>query len=226
MSSPHDSSAGTRDIRIDCTPEARVTKSLLGYGVIVGPFYVVASVLQGVLTPGFDFAHDSWSLLSLGAAGWVHIVVFVLTGLMAIAGAIGYRRHIASGPGRTAWAYLGAYGVLLVAAGAFLPDRPGGTFTAHGALHLLAGGLGFIGFAVWAFLIARRLAARSGGLSASSIVAGCLLLVGFIAIATGGGAVWANILLTIAVVLSWAWLSVASVIFYREAAEAGRIEVR
>ena len=225
MSSSQESRATAPAVRIDCTPEARVTKSLLGYGVIVGPFYVVASVLHGMLTPGFDFARDSWSLLSLGTTGWVHIVVFVLTGLMTIAAAIGYRRHVASGPGRTAWAYLAAYGVLLVAAGAFLPDRPGGTFTVHGVLHLLVGGLGFVAFAVWAFLVARRLGARSTGLAALSIVAGCLLLVGFVAIAVGGGAVWANLLLTVAVVLSWAWLSVVSVLFYREAAEAGRIEV-
>ncbi|HWD61268.1 MAG TPA: DUF998 domain-containing protein, partial [Humibacter sp.] len=90
MSSPQGSAA----VRYDCTPEGRVMKSLLGYGVIVGPFYVVASVVQGLLTPGFDFARDSWSLLSLGAAGWVHVVVFILTGLMVIAAAIGVHRHI------------------------------------------------------------------------------------------------------------------------------------
>ncbi|MGN6125313.1 MAG: DUF998 domain-containing protein, partial [Humibacter sp.] len=106
----------------DCTPEARVTKSLLGYGVIAAPFYVIASVVQGLLTPGFDFARDSWSLLSLGTAGWVHIVVFILTGLMVIAAAIGVHRHIAEGRGRTAWVYLVVYGALLVLAGVFLPD--------------------------------------------------------------------------------------------------------
>jgi hypothetical protein len=223
---PASGTAGTTaNVRIDCTPEARVTKSLLGYGVIVGPFYVVASVVHGLLTPGFDFARDSWSLLSLGPAGWVHVVVFVLTGLMLIAAAIGFRRHVSSGAGRTAWLYLAVYGILLLGAGAFAPDAPDGTFSWHGMLHLLCGGLGFVAFAVWAFLTARRLAVRSRGMAVLSVLVGVLLLVGFGFIAAGAGSVVANVVFTIAVIVSWAWLSIVSVVYYREAAVEGRIEV-
>jgi len=218
---PGDSSTS----RVDCTPEARVTKSLLGYGVLAGPFYVVCSVVQGLLTPGFSFATDSWSLLSLGAAGWIHIAVFVLTGLMTAAAAIGYRRHLPSGPGRTAWAYLLIYGVLLVAAGAALPDAAGSGFSVHGMLHLLAGGLGFVAFAVWSFAMARRLRAGSAGAAAAGIVVGVLLLVGFVPIAASGGSAVATIVLTIVVILASAWLTLVSVWMYREAAEAGRIVV-
>ena len=218
---PGDSSTS----RVDCSPEARVTKSLLGYGVLAGPFYVVCSVVQGLLTPGFSFATDSWSLLSLGGAGWVHIAVFVLTGLMTAAAAIGYRRHLPSGPGRTAWAYLLIYGVLLVAAGAALPDAAGSGFSVHGMLHLLAGGLGFVAFAVWSFAMARRLRAGSAGAAAAGIVVGVLLLVGFVAIAASGGSAVATIVLTVVVILAWAWLTLVSVWMYREAAEAGRIVV-
>ncbi|OJX73004.1 DUF998 domain-containing protein [Leifsonia sp. 71-9] len=223
---PGDSSTS----RVDCTPEARVTKSLLGYGVLAGPFYVVCSVVQGLLTPGFSFATDSWSLLSLGAAGWIHIAVFVLTGLMTAAAAIGYRRHLPSGPGRTAWAYLLIYGVLLVAAGAALPDAAGSGFSVHGMLHLLAGGLGFVAFAVWSFAMARRLRAGSAGAgstgaAAAGIVVGALLLVGFVAIAASGGSAVATIVLTVVVILAWAWLARVSVWMYREAAAAGRIVV-
>lgn len=211
--------------RIDCTPEARITKSLLGYGVVAGPFYVVCSVVQGLLTPGFSFATDSWSLLSLGGAGWVHIAVFVLTGLMTAAAAVGYRRHLVGGPGRSAWASLLVYGILLVAAGAALPDAAGSGFTVHGMLHLLAGGLGFVAFAVWSFTMARRLRGRSRATSLASIVVGALLLVGFVAIAASGGSAVATIALTVVVVLAWAWLAVVSVWMYREAAAAGRIVV-
>lgn len=218
---PGDSSTS----RVDCTPEARVTKSLLGYGVLAGPFYVVCSVVQGLLTPGFSFATDSWSLLSLGGAGWVHIAVFVLTGLMTAAAAIGYRRHLPSGPGRTAWAYLLIYGVLLVAAGAALPDAAGSGFSVHGMLHLVAGGLGFVAFAVWSFAMARRLRAESAGAAAAGIVVGVLLLVGFVAIAASGGSAVATIVLTVVVILAWAWLTLVSVWMYREAGETGRIVV-
>ncbi|QDZ15078.1 DUF998 domain-containing protein [Humibacter ginsenosidimutans] len=217
--------AAAPNVRIDCTPEARVTKSLLGYGVIAGPFYVIASVIQGLLTSGFDFAHDSWSLLSTGSAGWIHVVVFVLTGLMVIAGAVGIHRHVSAGAARTAWAYLAGYGILLVGAGVFAPDVAGASFTWHGMVHLACGGLGFVAFAVWAFLVARRVGQTSRALAVCSVIAGVLLLVGFGFVASGAGSALATVVFTIAVVVSWAWLSVASVLFYREAAEAGRIEV-
>lgn len=219
---PGESSAS----RIDCTPEARVTKSLLGYGIVAGPFYVLCSVVQGLLTPGFSFATDSWSLLSLGGAGWVHVAVFILTGLMTAAAAIGYRRHLPSGAGRRAWLFLLLYGILLIVAGIALPDAAGAGFSVHGMLHLLAGGLGFIAFAVWSFAMARRLrAGASGSGAAVSVAVGVLLIVGFVAIAASGGSAVATIGLTVVVVLAWAWLTVVSVRMYREAALAGRIIV-
>jgi hypothetical membrane protein len=207
----------------DCTPAARVTKSLLGYGVLAGVVYVLGSVVDGLLRPGFDFAHDSWSLLSLGERGWIHITVFVLTGLMVAAAGIGFRRHL----GGVAGPALVVYGALLVLAGVFPPDGPGSGFTAHGLLHLAAGGLGFVAFAVAAFATARRFSrAGSRGWAAFSAVAGVLLLVGFVAVASGSTAAPVVLGFTAAVVLSWAWLAAASVRLYREADAAGRIAAR
>ena len=51
----------------DCEPADRVTKSLLGYGVIAGPVYVVVALAQAVTRDGFDLARHQWSLLSNGA---------------------------------------------------------------------------------------------------------------------------------------------------------------
>jgi len=34
---------------------AAITRSLLGYGVVVGPFYLVVGVIQGLVRDGFDF---------------------------------------------------------------------------------------------------------------------------------------------------------------------------
>jgi hypothetical membrane protein len=204
----------------DCTPAARVTKSLLGYGVLAGVVYLLGSVIHGLLRPGFDFTRDSWSLLSLGPGGWIHITVFVLTGLMVAAAGVGFRRHarIAAGPA------LVVYGALLVVAGVALPDAPGGSFTVHGLLHLAAGGLGFIAFAVAAFSSARRFARQGArGWAAFSVVAGVLLLAGFVGIASGSTSPAVVLGFTAAVVLSWVWLAVVSVRLYREAHEAGRI---
>ena len=57
----------------DCpSAPVRVTKSLLGYGVIAGPFYVVASLAEALTRAGFSLARDDWSLLANGALGWIH----------------------------------------------------------------------------------------------------------------------------------------------------------
>lgn len=204
----------------DCTPQARVTKSLLGYGVLAGVVYLLGSVVDGLLRPGFDFAHDSWSLLSLGDRGWIHIAVFILTGLMVAAAGVGFRRlaRTVTGPA------LVVYGVLLVCAGLFVPDAPGGGFTGHGIAHLAVGGLGFIAFAIAAFSTARR-SMRSGdrGWAAFSVAAGALLLLGFVAIASGSSAAPVVLGFTATVVLSWVWLALTSIRGYREAHERGRI---
>ena len=38
----------------DCTPAQRVTRSLLGYGVIAGPVYVGVTLAQALTRDGFD----------------------------------------------------------------------------------------------------------------------------------------------------------------------------
>ena len=207
----------------DCTPEARVAKSLFGYGVLAGPFYVLASVIQGLLTPGFNFARDSWSVLSLGGAGWVHIVVFILTGLFVVAAAVAFSRHLAPGEGHRAWVFLGIYGLLLIVAGISLPDATGASFTLHGTLHLAAGGLGFIGFSVATFVVARRFFRTSArGWAWSTLAAGILLLVGFIGLASGKPTACTVLLFTVTVILSWTWLLLVSLKFYKEADVIGR----
>ncbi len=45
-----------------CDQTSRITKSLLGYGVIAGPVYVVVSLAQAVTRPGFDLTRHAWSL--------------------------------------------------------------------------------------------------------------------------------------------------------------------
>lgn len=204
----------------DCTPEARITKSLLGYGVLAGLFYVLASVVQGLLRAGFNFTRDSWSLLSLGPNGWVHVVVFIVTGLMVAAAGVGFRRH---GHG-LAGAALITYGLLLVVAGLARPDTPGAGFSTHGLVHLGAGGLGFVAFTVAALAMARRLGQQKApGWTLWSLVAGLALLVGFVGVASGSTSAPVILGFTAAVVLSWAWLATVSVRLYRETSARGRV---
>ena len=54
-----------------CDRESRITKSLLGYGVIAGPVYVVVSLAQALTRPGFDPARSPDPLYVLDGERYV-----------------------------------------------------------------------------------------------------------------------------------------------------------
>src|SRR6478609_4705228 len=153
--SSSDTTGGHAMTTTDCPPlPTRITKSLLGYGVIAGPVYVLAVGLQMATRDGFDPTRHAASQLANGDLGWIQIATFVITGAMTIAAAVGVRRAL--GAGRlSAWAsaLLGGYGVGLVFAGVFRADPsdgfppgtpPGmGEVSWHGLTHLAVATLGF-----------------------------------------------------------------------------------
>lgn len=209
-----------------CDHEARITKSLLGYGVIAGPVYVVVSLAQGLTRQGFDLTRHAWSLLSNGDLGWIQITNFVAAGLMTVALAVGLRR---AGAGRWTPRLIGVYGVSLVAAGVFHADPalgfPAGTPTSantvswHGMLHLLSGSVGFLCL-IAACLIAGRAFAAEGarGWAIYSRITGVVFLAGFAGIASGSHGALTTLPFTAAVVLAWSWISALSVRLYRRTA--------
>jgi hypothetical protein len=199
-----------------CTPERAVTRSLLGYGIIAGPFFVGASVFQGLTRDGFDFGKHAWSLLENGPYGWIQSVNFLLTGLMVIAFAVGLGRN---GAGRRAAGLVVLFGAGMLGAGIFradpamgfpagTPDGPGAV-SWHGMLHFAVSGVGFVCLIIAAFLLARRFAPTYSRLTA------VIFLVGFGCVAAGGGAVWANLAFTAAIVLAWSWVTALAVTEYR-----------
>src|SRR5256885_14244215 len=112
----------------DCPPlPMRITKSLLGYGVIAGPIYVLAVAGQMAIRDGFDPTRHAASQLANGDLGWIQIATFLVIGAMTIAAAIGGRRAI--GRGRLSawgWGLLGGYGAGLGAPGVFRAEPLGG----------------------------------------------------------------------------------------------------
>src|SRR5260370_12169035 len=133
-----------------------MTKSLLGYGVLAGPLYVIVVLAQALLRRGFDLAQDDASLLSNGSLGWIQIANFLVTGAMVIVCATGMRRALTGG--RSAlWGPLliGVYGLGLIAAGIFVADPMYGfpprtaagkpvVITTHGILPIVVAGIGFL----------------------------------------------------------------------------------
>src|SRR5580704_10583194 len=99
----------------------------LQLGAVAGPVFLAASLIQAILRPGFDLAHNAASLLSLGNLGWIQDLNFAIAGALSFAGAIGLRRALRGTSGGT-WLprLFGAVGVGLAAASIFHPDPSGG----------------------------------------------------------------------------------------------------
>jgi hypothetical membrane protein len=216
---------------VDWAAEQRVTRSLLVFGVVAGPFYVVVSLAQAAVRDGFDLTRHDWSLLANGAGGWIQITNLILTGLMVVATAVGWRRAMWTGVGRR-WVprLLATYGVGMAAAGVFRADPmrgfPAGTPnglpvapTLRGALHFVSGGIGFLALIIATFVMAERFR-REGrsGRAVGSIVTGVAFLAGFVGIASGSASPAITLTFTGAVLLVWVWLSSTSVHLYKHLA--------
>jgi hypothetical protein len=211
----------------DCPPlPVRITKSLLGYGVIAGPIYVLAVAGQMATRDGFDPTRHAASQLANGELDWIQIATFLVTGAMTIAAAVGVRRALE--PGRlSAWAsgLLGVYGAALVAAGIFRadpsdgfpPDTPPGVgeISWHGLAHFSVAAIGFTCLVAACFVLGAwftRNVLRSWAWF--SRITGVVCAGSFVALSSGSGGATAILVFTAAVVLVWSWLSAVSVKLY------------
>ena len=214
----------------ECSTDANVTRSLLGYLALAGPFYVVVSLAQALARSGFSLTRDEWSLLALGHFGWIQVVNLIATGAMTIAGAIGVRRALGRSADAGLWAprLLVGYGAALIAAGIFRADPadgfpPGAPVGAssqiswHATLHILSGSVGFGCLIALCFVFARRYA-RLGrrGAAITSRLVGAVFTIAFAGIATGATSAVINLGFTAAVVASYAWMTAVAVDLYRQ----------
>lgn len=210
--------------------QGHITRSLLLWGAVAGPFYVTVSVILGLTRDGFDFTRHYWSLLANGDFGWVQRASYVLTGLMLVAFAVGLGRALRPGfADRWAPALVGVFGASMVVAGIFTTD-PYGDFpfdsfhgtSSRGVLHFAALCIGSAAVAVACFALARRFAADGGlGLARFSGVTAVVSLVGLLPfIATFPGNAVNNVRFTAAVVLGLGWIATVAAHLYRSLADA------
>jgi hypothetical protein len=213
-------------------PNTRVTRALLGCGVVAGPFYVLVVLGQAAIRPGFDLARHDASLLSNGSLGWIQVANFLLTGAMVVACAMGVHRALAGGWASTSGSLLLAiFGLGLVGAGVFVADPmsgfPPGTaagrpqsITVHGILHLVSAGVGFLGFAAACVALAQRFAReRRGAWTWFSRAAGLVFLAGFAGLASGSSSPVVVLAFWAALLVAWGWLGSVSVHLYRHPRE-------
>jgi hypothetical membrane protein len=147
------------------------TTRLLACGIIAGPLFLAAWLIQAFIREGFDLTHHPLSLLSLGELGWIQIANFVVTGLLYVACAVGMWRVLHPGRSGT-WGPLlvGGFGLGLILAGIFTTD-PGAGFPPgapagapeqiswHGVLHEVGFIVAFLSWTAVCFVLARRFVA-------------------------------------------------------------------
>jgi len=202
---------------------AAVTRSLLGWGVVVGPFYVVLGLILALTRPGFELTTHPLSLLMVGDHGWIQTTNLALSGLMVLAAAVGFRRALAeSRAGRVTSILVGVFGLCMIASAVFEPDPMAGfpagaeeSVTTSGLLHFTFGAIGFLAMAVAGFVLARWFAQRGSASAARwSRITGGIVGVGFFGgglastYAVGVGLLW------VAVLTIWVWLLVVSLRVY------------
>lgn len=212
-----------------CDRSTRVTRSLLGYGVMAGPVYVLVALAQALIRPGFDLTRDDVSLLANGSLGWIQVGDFLVTGAMVIAFAVGLDRAFGGRrTGQRAARLLLGYGVGLIGAGIFVadpmhgfpPGAPAGmpaALSLHGLLHIAFAGVGFLCFVGACLLLARDFArTRRSRWAIASAVTGLVFLTAFAGVASGSDsqavvlAFWATLL------LAWGWMAALAVRLYRD----------
>jgi hypothetical protein len=199
---------------------------LLTLGALAGPIYLFLTVFQMFIREGFDPTRHSWSLLSNGDLGWIHVMNFIVTGLLILAGASGIRMLLKNTPGGT-WGpiFLALYGLGLIAGGIFKADPMGGfppgspemgTITTNGILHLVGGSVGFLGLIIACFIFARRFfKLEEKNWAFFSLATGIIFFAAFFGIASAsqpGSPFLVLVILTFtaAVILAWTWISLLS----------------
>jgi hypothetical protein len=181
---------------------AATTRSLLTCAVVAAPLWAAVSLAQAATRDGFDLIRQPLSMLSLGPLGWLQIANFLITGVLAVAGAAGLRRVTDGWLPRL----VATYGVGMFAAGVFTMDPMGAPMTWHSFGHMIAGTVAFASLIAACYVLGRRYS-RAGEkrLAGASRVAGTALLAGDLWAMSGGAA--GSLTLAIGAITAMLWVS-------------------
>ncbi|MEV3937843.1 DUF998 domain-containing protein [Glycomyces sp. NPDC049804] len=168
--------AATAAPSVAAATKSAATRRLLACGVLAGPLFVATTIAQAATRDGFDPVVHPLSMLSLSELGWIQIANFIVSGLLALVGAVGLRRSLGDGPA-SKWGprLFGLYGIALVWGGVFVADPafgyPAGTPDGapaeqswHSILHAFAAPAAGIALLVATFVFARRFGREGSGL--------------------------------------------------------------
>jgi hypothetical protein len=179
------------------------------------------AIVQTLTRQGFDIRRNAISQLSLGDLGWIQITSFLVTGLLAVACAIGARQALRGQRGGTWGALLVAtFGLGLVVAGIFPPDpafgfppgAPAGQvmpMSGHADLHALGFFVSMLSAVIAAFVFARRSRFLGNGslaaYCAASAIAAPILIALSIAFMS-----WSGVIVALAGAVVFGWVAVTA----------------
>ncbi|WP_214326328.1 DUF998 domain-containing protein [Nonomuraea sediminis] len=111
--------------------KGRPAKWLLRCGVVAGPLFVVAFLIEGATRGHYNPLRHPVSSLALGEYGWTQTANFIVAGLLTLAFAFGVRQALKAEGGTTRgtlWGpiLVGAWAVMLIGAGIFTTDPVSG----------------------------------------------------------------------------------------------------
>jgi len=195
-----------------------LTRALLLCGVFTGPLFFIVAIVQMITRPGYNIRINAISQLSLGDLGWIQIMSFLLTGLLAVACALGARRMLKGQKGGGWGALLiGTFGLGLIVAGVFPPDpafgfppgAPAGPtmpMSGHASLHALGFFISMISLIVNCFVFARRFGSvNQRGWLIYSVVSGVATVL-FIALSILVMS-WAGLIVALAGAAAFGWVT-------------------
>jgi hypothetical protein len=199
----------------------KVVKALLVCGVLAGPVFTLGWLVGGAVRADYDPLRHFVSSLSIGPQGWTQIAVFVVTGALLVAFAVGLRLLADPASGRVFGPLaFGLIGLALIGAGVFVTDPllgypPGSPLiptirTTSGLLHDLCGVPFFLGLPLTCFQFGRRFAKQGErGWAGYSALSGVAMLAAFIAARAGVRASedfgYAGLLQRVTLVAGFAW---------------------
>jgi hypothetical protein len=201
---------------------------LLRCGVIAGPVFIAAFLVEGATRADYDPIRHPVSSLQLGAFGWTQVTNFILAGALTVVSAAGLRRTLGAWGKTSTWGPLlvALVGIGLIGAGVFVTDPangyPPGTpaivdYSWHGALHDGFSVFTFVGWPAACFVFARyfaRVDQRSW--AAYSAASGALFAICFVLTNLGfsqteGLRDIAGLLQRMTVTIGWAWLTLLAI---------------
>jgi hypothetical protein len=204
----------------------QIQQLLLLCGVIAGPFFIVVFLIEGSLRSGYQSLRQPVSALSLGERGWVQQANFIVTGILMLACAFGFRLALVP-YGGSFWAPLlvGIFSLGLIGAGVFstditgLPKEKGVVVkrTKSGIFHDLFSLPVFVALFFAECFVFGHLFAAAGeyGWEIYSIISGTLFITGFVLAGIGfsGSSKLApvgGLLQRLTIGIGWMWIALVA----------------